>query len=138
MAGSWVGVECVARSVWLRVAGSNCVSAGDWGLGTGAGDGEAAACNGLGCTHAAADAGSPREPEFTDPLRRRTLQGDEEGLLGDQVGLSEDDMVEQEAQDAAAMAALADLPRATQGLQLYDRCACRQCGWCSIRGWLGE
>lgn len=68
-------------------------------------------------TPAAAGVG---EPEFTDPLRRRTLQGDE-GLLGEGVGLSEDAMVEQEAQDAAALAALADLPHATQGLQLYDR-----------------
>lgn len=65
-------------------------------------------------------AGGACEPEFTDPLRRRTLQGDE-GLLGEGMGLSEDAMVEQEAQDAAALAALAELPRATQGLQLYDR-----------------
>lgn len=68
----------------------------------------------------AAGSGSQIEPVYTDPLRRRTLQGDE-GLLGDDVGLSEDAMLQQEAQDAAAMAALADLPRATQGLQLYDR-----------------
>jgi hypothetical protein len=60
------------------------------------------------------------EPEFTDPLRRRTLQGDE-GLLGDELGLSEQEMGQQEVQSAAAMAALAGLPRATQGLQLYDR-----------------
>jgi hypothetical protein len=94
-------------------------------------------CGGLACfgSHAAdaADAarcaGSPvhgqgqghGEPEFTDPLRRRTLQGDE-GLLGDEMGLSEQEMVQQEAQSAAVMAALAGLPRATQGLQLYDRC----------------
>jgi hypothetical protein len=70
---------------------------------------------------AGAESGSQTEPEFTDPLRRRTLQGDEG--LGDVVGLSEDAMLQQEAQDAAAVAALADLPPATQGLQLYDRCA---------------
>lgn len=65
-------------------------------------------------------AAAQTEPEFTDPLRRRTLQGNE-GLLGEEVGLSEDGMAEEEGQDAAALAALKGLPRATQGLQLYDR-----------------
>lgn len=91
-------------------------------LGAEAPDAAADAPGGVGTAEAGcgAEGGSRSEPEFTDPLRRRTLQGDE-GLLGDNVGLSEDAMVEQEEQDAAAMAALADLPRATQGLQLYDR-----------------
>lgn len=77
---------------------------------------------GADCMHAAAaDAVCGQsEPEFTDPLRRRTLQGDD-GLLGDEVGLSEAAMIEQELQDAAVLAALADLPHTTQGLQLYDR-----------------
>lgn len=96
----------------------------------GVGQSAAAACNEVDCTHAAADApGTQSEPEFTDPLRRRTLQGDD-GLLGDEVGLSEAAMVEQEVQDAAALAALPDLPRSTQGLQLYDRyVAGAHCCW---------
>jgi hypothetical protein len=91
--------------------------------GTAAGDAQLSAdCAVIAAVAAAGaqSAGVAGEPEFTDPLRRRTLQGDE-GLLGEGVGLSEDAMMEQEAQDAAALAALADLPRATQGLQLYDR-----------------
>jgi hypothetical protein len=85
-------------------------------------DAEQPSSNGSDCIHAAAaDAVCGQsEPEFTDPLRRRTLQGDD-GLLGDEVGLSEAAMLEQELQDAAVLATLADLPHATQGLQLYDR-----------------
>jgi hypothetical protein len=86
-----------------------------------AGDPESDATSSSTPAGAVAESGSQTEPEFTDPLRRRTLHGDE-GLLGDDVGLSEDAMQQQEAQDAAAMAALADFPCATQGLQLYDRC----------------
>lgn len=69
---------------------------------------------------AAAELAAGAEQEFTDPLRRRTLQGDE-GLLGEDLGLSEEAMAEEEVQDAAAQAALVGLPRTTQGLQLYDR-----------------
>lgn len=91
---------------------------------------DAAAVQGSGSN--APDSEEP-EPEYEDPLRRRTLDGDtlhaaaEPGLLSEDLGLSEAEL--EEAAGAAAAGLAGQAPRVTQGLQLYDRCVCACLGW---------
>jgi hypothetical protein len=69
------------------------------------------------------------EPEFTDPLRRRTFPG--EGAL-----LSDEEEEQQQhavvlADDAAELVPARVQPLWLQGMQLYDRCAWRAVWACS-------